>query len=241
MMGGIVKRLKKYGTTFLYINGVGERMDKKGQTILFVVLGILILFTVLLYALLSYVPKAVPAPKMSESLHACSEAVLKDVVADIAFQGGYAVLPDSVFPTIFGEVAYYHYDNKTVIPSEEMIVKAIEAAAQDQLQSCQQGAIGATVTATDADIRATVLYPNEGTPPIVMRIPARLLTLNKAAKRVLQAMDEPLTVPSSSILQIEEDHRLEITATWDDESVLYFISEKDPAQLPLTWAFGVRP
>lgn len=172
------------------------------------------------------------SPIRTDPLTTCTEAVLKDTLADVAFQGGHAPLPQEVFSTFAGDISLYGK-----APSKEEIVAALEYEAQKQLQRCKkEEKIQTALMLTEGALKATVTY---GSQPITVHVPVQLLAAHRVAVRILAHIEkDPLVIPATKILELQKQEKVDISEMWDDETVIYFITPHDG--LPLVWIFAVR-
>ena len=219
-----------------------------------IVLCIVILFSVVFYwGAYNKISSIQTTPIDTGSISSCTEKILANILSDLAFQGGYLTI-DEKYSTIWGDVPIYTL-NKNV-PTEDELKTEFELEAASKLLVCitpnmkkQEGDIIVESEFNNNQVRAVVNYPvsiakgayEQQLSPVPVKINSRILVLQKAADSIIKAVgDNLMQVPTVTILDIEEKDNLLIDALWDQENILYFISDKDKISQPLVWVFAVR-
>ena len=208
-------------------------MAKKGQVMLFIIIGLVLLFAVALYVSFTYTFQKELMPLPSDALSICTEGVMKEVIADIAFHSGYSPLPESVFSTFLGDTSVYG-----AVPTQEDLHKALESEAQDRLPACENESRDITIGLAEGAVKASVTYRN--LPSITIRIPVQLLAAQRVAEQIIKLIEkDPLVVPATQLLELQKQEKVIISEMWDDATVVYFITPEEG--LPIVWAFAVVP
>ncbi len=231
---------------------------KRGQVTFFIVLGVVILFSIIIYALLrTGMQREITPHLQATTLAACTEEALEEIFFDIPFYGGYNVQAEKFIPTLFGNIAVY-FHKQIMVPSQEQVQKSLENAAKERVVKCMEiersfrkeiGEITVNIVLSSEDTRAIVTYPGvlvhdnneQKAPPIAVRSKARILALYTLANRITHAIaSDPLRVPSSDLLAMEEKEHVAIDTIFGDQNVMYFITDTADDAMQLTWAFAVR-
>ncbi len=133
--------------------------DRKAQITVFIIIGIIILFSVGIYSYLRvqgvspvdmFQPKSPPVVAFVE---ACLEQTAEDAIKAMGDQGGYIVLPPpialnparhvSLVPGVGGEFApkvpYWYFEGRTEIPGIEYMEYEVEMYINDNLGYCLNG------------------------------------------------------------------------------------------------------
>lgn len=227
---------------------------KRGQATFFMLLGVALIFAVIVYVLLTNVQYKPTAPLGTEKIHACAQAALEDLFLDIAFRGGYTVMPKQTVVMAYGEIPLY-IENGIYLPTQQQVQMTLEEEAKEMLEICMkelkrtEGETKVIVTLLPREVQTQVTYPvllAEGKqerqlPPLLLHHKARMLTLYQIAEQIVSFIkDDPLRIPSSDLLDIEEKEKVVINALWDDTKIIYFISDNDPEMYDITWVFAVK-
>lgn len=227
---------------------------KRGQATFFMLIGMALIFAVIVYVLLTTIQSKPVAPLGAEKVHACAQAALEDLFLDIAFRGGYTSMPKETIIMAYGEIPLY-MNNGIHFPTQQQVQTVLEEEAKERLEICMKGLkrtdgeIKVTITLLPREVQTHVTYPallTDGVqerqlPPLLLHHKARMLTLYSIAEQIVQLITEdPLRIPSSDLLDLEEKEQVVINALWDDTKIIYFISDNDPETYDITWAFAVK-
>ncbi len=217
-------------------------------------LGIVLLFSVLIYVFLTNIQYKPLAPLGAEKVHACAQAALEDLFLDVAFRGGYTTMPKETIVMAYGELPLY-ITRDVHFPTQQQVQASLEEEAKERVEVCMkglkrtEGETKVTVTLLPREVQTHVTYPalltdgkqERQLPPLLLHHKARMLTLYSIAEQIVSLIKEdPLRIPSNDLLDIEEKEKVVINALWDDTKIIYFISDNDPETYDITWAFAVK-
>jgi len=227
---------------------------KRGQATFFMLFGVVLLFAVVVYVLLTNIQYNPAAPLGAEKVHACAQAALEDLFLDVAFRGGYTAMPKETIVMDYGELPLYIHTG-VHLPTQQHVQATLEEEAKERLEICMkelkrtEGETKVIVTLLPREVQTQITYPalltdgkqERQLPPLLLHHKARILTLYSISEQITQLIkNDPLRIPSSDLLDIEEKENVIITALWDDTKIIYFISDNDPEAYDITWVFAVK-
>jgi len=122
-------------------------VSKRGQITVFMIIGVLILISVVLFFLLKsdIVKEEIPqevilsGQNVRNYIQSCLETTAKEAILENGFSGAYFILPDFSTTDLFDNVPYYLVLGKNLAPSDEMIAEEIGKYVDSFLDLCLDG------------------------------------------------------------------------------------------------------